>query len=69
MDADYSIGDIVQIRKKHPCGNDQWRVIRIGSDFKIKCLKCDRVVMMDRSTFMKRVKKLIQKADTDETSE
>ncbi|MGI6537469.1 MAG: DUF951 domain-containing protein [Caldicoprobacterales bacterium] len=69
MDADYSIGDIVQIRKKHPCGNDQWRVIRIGADFKIKCLKCDRVVMMDRSTFMKRVKKLIQKADTDETSE
>lgn len=61
---EYSLGDIIQTRKQHPCGSDQWTVIRIGVDFKIKCLKCNRIVMLDRETFMKRVKKVIQKADT-----
>ncbi len=59
------LGDIVQTRKKHPCGNDQWQVIRTGADFKIKCLNCNRIVMMDIETFMKRVKKIIQKADNN----
>jgi hypothetical protein len=63
MAAEYNIGDIIQTRKQHPCGNDQWTVIRTGADFKIKCLKCGRIVMLDRETFLKRVKKLIQKAE------
>ena len=57
------LGDIVQTRKKHPCGSDQWKVIRTGADFKIKCLKCNRIVMMDIETFKKRVKKIVLKAD------
>ncbi|HHT65259.1 MAG: DUF951 domain-containing protein [Caldicoprobacterales bacterium] len=60
---DYSLGDIIQTRKQHPCGSDQWTIIRVGADFKIKCLKCSRIVMLDRETFLKRVKKVIQKAD------
>jgi hypothetical protein len=59
----YSLGDIIQTRKQHPCGSDQWTIIRVGADFKIKCLKCSRIVMLDRETFLKRVKKVIQKAD------
>ena len=59
----YHIGDIVQMRKQHPCGGDQWTVIRTGADFKIKCLKCGRIVMLDRETFLKRVRKIIQKAE------
>ena len=58
----YSLGDIIQTRKQHPCGSDQWKVIRVGADFKIKCLNCSRIVMMDRETFMKRVKKIVEKA-------
>lgn len=53
------IGDVVQTRKKHPCGSDQWTVTRIGADIKIRCSGCGRVVMMDRETFLKRRKKLI----------
>ncbi|HHU77705.1 MAG: DUF951 domain-containing protein [Caldicoprobacterales bacterium] len=63
MSAEYRIGDVIQTRKPHPCGNDKWTVIRIGADFKIKCLKCSRIVMLDRETFLKRVKKIVQRAD------
>ena len=61
MTGEYNIGDVIQTRKPHPCGNDQWTVTRIGADFKIKCLKCSRIVMLDRETFLKRVKKVISK--------
>lgn len=63
MLVNYDIGDVIQTRKKHPCGSDQWTVIRTGADFKIKCLTCGRVVMLDRETFLKRVKKVIKKAE------
>lgn len=53
------LGDIVQMRKTHPCGSDRWTVIRIGADIKIKCLGCDRIVMMERADFVKRRKKPI----------
>ncbi|HZK35213.1 MAG TPA: DUF951 domain-containing protein [Bacillota bacterium] len=62
MSVVYNVGDIIQTRKKHPCGNDEWKVIRTGADFKIKCAKCGRIVMLDRETFFKRVKKLIKSA-------
>jgi len=66
MAAEYNIGDIIQTRKQHPCGNDLWTVIRTGADFKIKCQKCGRIVMLDRETFLKRVKKTVQKAEVSE---
>lgn len=53
------LGDIVQMRKTPPCGSDRWTVIRIGADIKIKCLGCDRIVMMERADFVKRRKKPI----------
>jgi hypothetical protein len=65
MPNQYNIGDIIKTKKQHPCGNDQWRVIRIGADFKIKCLQCGRIVMLDRETFEKRVKKVIERATED----
>lgn len=53
--------DIVQMRKPHPCGSDVWTVIRTGADIKIRCKGCGRIVMMDRETFFKRVKRLIER--------
>ena len=59
-----SLGDIVQMRKAHPCGSDRWEIIRTGADIKIKCLGCGRIVMLDRPEFEKWVKRLItQKAE------
>lgn len=52
-----AIGDIVQMKKGHPCGENQWKIIRVGADIKIRCLGCARIVMMDRADFIKRVSK------------
>ena len=57
------VGDIVKMRKSHSCGNDLWRITFVGSDIKMKCEKCQRVVMLERPVFEKRVKKLVQSAE------
>lgn len=58
----YSVGDIVMMRKTHPCGSDKWEVTRTGMDFRIKCLGCQRQVMLPRTKFEKSVRKIIQSA-------
>ncbi|MDR1262338.1 MAG: DUF951 domain-containing protein [Oscillospiraceae bacterium] len=63
---DVEIGDHVQMRKGHPCGSDEWTVIRTGADVKIKCHGCGRIVMLDRFEFLKRRKKVIRRLDQDE---
>jgi len=54
--ADYAIGDKVQMKKKHPCGNDIWTIIRVGMDFRIKCNNCGRSVLIPRTKFEKSVR-------------
>lgn len=65
MAKQFFIGDIIQTRKKHPCGNDQWEITRVGADMKIKCLGCGRIVMLDREAFNKRVKKIISQVSEE----
>lgn len=62
-----SLGDVVKMKKTHPCGSDQWTVTRTGADIKIRCSGCDHVVMMSRPDFEKRVKKILvhHEEDTD----
>ena len=60
------LGDVVQMRKTHPCGSDQWKVIRIGADVKMKCLGCGRIVMLERAVFVKRRKKVITQGPSPE---
>lgn len=55
----YNVGDIVILKKGHPCGTNQWEVIRVGADFKLKCTGCGRIVMVPRKAFEKSVKKVI----------
>jgi hypothetical protein len=55
-------GDIVQLKKKHPCGSDRWQVARTGADIGIVCLGCRHKVMLERSLFEKRVKSFISKS-------
>jgi len=52
------VGDIAQLRKRHPCGSDEWRVVRIGADIGLRCLGCDRRVTLPRHRFERRVKTL-----------
>ena len=59
--ADIQVGDIVQTKKLHPCGSDRWQVYRIGADIGMRCLGCERRVMLARRQFEKTVKKLISR--------
>ena len=60
------IGDLVKMRKPHPCGNDLWRITFVGADIKMRCEKCERIVMLERPVFEKRVKKLVESAAEDQ---
>jgi len=62
MENDIFLGDVIQTRKPHPCGSDTWVVIRTGADIKIKCQGCGRIVMLDRMVFLKRRKKVLERA-------
>lgn len=59
-------GDLVKMRKTHPCGSDLWTITYVGADVKIRCEKCGRIVMLDRPTFEKRLKKIVTPAVRDE---
>lgn len=52
----FVLGECVQLKKKHPCGSDEWEIIRLGADIKIKCLGCGRLVMLSRSQLEKKIK-------------
>lgn len=56
---DYKLGSVVIMKKEHPCGTNKWEIIRMGADIKIKCLKCDRTIMLSRIDFNKKLKKVI----------
>ncbi len=55
------LDDVVRLRKPHPCGSYEWRVVRLGADIGIVCVKCGRRVLMPRSTFEKRVKTFVSR--------
>lgn len=60
MPSVFYIGDIVEMKKAHPCGSNEWEIIRLGADIKIKCRACGRIVMLPRSKFEKSIKKIIK---------
>jgi hypothetical protein len=61
MVMEIKLGDIVRLKKKHPCGSYEWQVVRLGADIGIKCLKCQRRVLLGRSIFERRVKAFISR--------
>lgn len=63
------LGDLVQMRKTHPCGSDRWTITRTGADVKMRCEGCGRVVMLNRPEFEKRVRKILQSAEASEPKE
>lgn len=56
---EYKLGDKVIMKKPHPCGTNEWEIIRMGADIKIKCIKCGRSIMLPRIEFNKKLKKII----------
>lgn len=62
----YNVGDVVQMRKQHPCGSYEWEITRTGMDFGLKCKGCNRRIMIPRPKFEKGVKKIIFSNNSEE---
>lgn len=56
---DIHVGDVLLMKKAHPCGSKEWKVLRIGMDFRMRCVGCGREMMIPRNKAEKNVKKVI----------
>ena len=59
---DIQIGDVLQLKKPHPCGSKEREVLRIGADFRLKCLGCEHQIMIARRLLEKNIKEIKEKA-------
>ncbi len=57
----YEVGDMVEAKKKHPCGSALWRITRTGADYKLQCSQCGRVVMLSYDDFKRMIKRKVDK--------
>lgn len=57
---DIQVGDVLKLKKQHPCGSKEWEVLRIGADFRLKCKGCDHQIMIPRVTVEKSVRGIIR---------
>ena len=63
MVMEIKLGDVVRLKKPHPCGGYEWEVVRLGADIGIKCLKCQRRILLERSVFERRVTAFVSRGE------
>ena len=63
MPMDIRVGDVLTMKKAHPCGEKRWQVLRVGADFKLRCLGCGHEVMQPRRKVEKMIKRIIPKEE------
>ncbi|WP_028129986.1 DUF951 domain-containing protein [Selenomonas sp. AE3005] len=57
----YELGDIVRLKKQHPCGSHEWEILRTGMDFRLKCQGCGHLILIPRTKFEKMVRGKVEK--------
>jgi len=57
--VDLKVGDVVEVKKQHPCGSKQWKITRVGVDFKMECMGCGHVILIERPKALKMIKKVV----------
>jgi hypothetical protein len=57
------LGDVVRLRRAHPCGGDRWQVDRLGADIGLRCVTCDRHVLVERSALERRIVEFTERGD------
>lgn len=62
---DIGLGDILVMKKAHPCGEKQWRVLRTGADFRLKCLGCGHEIMVPRFKAEKNIRQILKNISTE----
>ena len=58
---DFQLGEVIKMKKNHPCGANSWEILRVGMDFRLKCTGCGHVVMLPRRTVKKSFRGKIEK--------
>ena len=58
--VDIRVGDVLELKKEHPCGSRRWLVLRVGMDFRMRCQGCGHELMLPRSKAEKSIKKVIR---------
>ena len=66
MERNFSLGQLVIMKKPHPCGANEWKIIRLGMDIRIKCVHCGRSVLIPRVKFERRVKEIKENPSSGE---
>ena len=61
MVLELNLGDVLRLKKIHPCGGYEWEVVRLGADIGIKCRKCERHILIPRIVLQRRIKEIITK--------
>ena len=61
MAEHYEVGDIVKLKKPHPCGSSEWEILRVGADFRLKCTGCGHQIMVARKLVEKNTRGLRKK--------
>jgi len=69
MLPDLRMKDVLRLRKPHPCGSTDWRVIRLGADIGLECLGCNRRILLTRRELGRRVKSILSRGEDDSTGE
>lgn len=67
-DMDIQVGDILKLKKQHPCGSKEWEVLRVGADFRLKCMGCGHQIMIARRQAEKNVKEVVPAAERERQS-
>jgi hypothetical protein len=63
MPQEFLMGDVVRLRKPHPCGGSEWEVVRLGADIGLRCRSCARRVLLERRTLEKRLKEFVSRGE------
>lgn len=61
ISMDIQVGDVLKLKKQHPCGSKEWEVLRIGADFRLKCVGCGHQIMIARRQLEKNIKEILPK--------
>ncbi|MBQ9886746.1 MAG: DUF951 domain-containing protein [Lachnospiraceae bacterium] len=66
---DIQVGDVIKLKKQHPCGSSEWEVLRAGMDFRLKCMGCGHMVMLDRKLVEKNIRGQKRAVEASNSSE
>ena len=62
---DFEVGDIIRLKKNHPCGSYEWQILRVGMDFRLKCMGCGHQIMIARKKVEKGIKQIKKNEEID----